>query len=82
MVKKKGVEKMMSVQEVAAKLNKPPSSIRIWAAKGRFPGAERVEPEYGVPYWLIPQSAVDNFEARRVGRPPKQEAENKRRRDG
>ena len=65
---------MLSVQEVADQLERPPSSIRIWAAKGRFPGAERVEPEYGVPYWLIPQSAVDNFEVRRVGRPPKPKA--------
>jgi hypothetical protein len=82
MAKKKGVEKMLSVQEVASKLNKPPSSIRIWAAKGRFPGAERVEPEYGVPYWLIPQSSVDSFEARAVGRPPKPKAENKGGRKG
>jgi hypothetical protein len=71
MKKKQAVEKMLSVQEVADQLNKTPSSIRIWAVKGRFPGAERVEPEHGVPYWLIPQSAVDGFEARNVGRPPK-----------
>ena len=71
MKKKQEAEKMLSVQEVADLLNKTPSSIRIWAVKGRFPGAERVEPEHGVPYWLIPQSAVDGFEARSVGRPPK-----------
>jgi len=73
---------MLSVQEVASKLNKPPSSIRIWAAKGRFPGAERIEPEYGVPYWLIPQSAVDNFEERAVGRPPKPGAARPRKKKG
>jgi hypothetical protein len=74
MAKNKG-EKMLSIQEVASHLNKPPSSIRIWAAKGRFPGAERIEPEYGVPYWLIPKSAVEGFEARSVGRPAKPKAD-------
>jgi len=71
MKKKQGAEKMLSVLEVAEKLNKTPSSIRIWAAQGRFPGAQRIEPEHGVPYWLIPQSDVDSFEVRGVGRPAK-----------
>jgi len=75
---------MLSVQEVATRLDKTPSSIRIWAARGRFPGAERVEPEHGVPYWLIPESAVNSFEARGVGRPhkPLSELKGKPRRKG
>jgi len=68
---------MLSVSEVATRLKKPPSSIRIWAANGRFPGAQKIEPEHGVPYWLIPPSDVESFEARGVGRPPKPNKEKK-----
>ncbi len=62
---------MFNVTQVAEKLGKTPSSIRIWLAQGRFPGAERVEPEFGVPYWRIPESALKKFEERPVGRPRK-----------
>jgi len=71
MVKKKGAEKMLTVREVAERLGAGESSIRIWAAEGRFPGATRESPPAGSPYWLIPEAALDGFEKRDAGRPPK-----------
>jgi hypothetical protein len=71
MSKKQGAETMFSLLQVAERLNKAPTSIRIWLGQGRFPGAERIEPEIGVPYWLIPESAIKQFEERPVGRPRK-----------
>jgi hypothetical protein len=63
--------RMLSVREVAARLGAGESSIRVWAAAGRFPGAEVVKPPVGVPYWLIPEKALDGFVKRGVGRPTK-----------
>ena len=68
---------MLTVRDVADRLGAGESSIRIWAAKGLFPGARREEPPAGSPYWLIPESALDGFNKRGVGRPPKPEKEKK-----
>ena len=61
---------MLTVREVAERIGAGESSIRIWAAEGRFPGAKRETPPAGSPYWLIPESALTGFVKRDVGRPP------------
>lgn len=70
MPKKKQAPRMLTVREVADRLQVADSSVRIWASKGRFLGAERHETPVGS-YWLIPESALDTFERRGVGRPRK-----------
>ncbi|MGH9822879.1 MAG: helix-turn-helix domain-containing protein [Blastocatellia bacterium] len=61
---------MLTVREVADLLQVAASSVRIWASKGRFRGAERHETPVSS-YWLIPESAIEQFERRTVGRPRK-----------
>lgn len=63
-------EKMMTVKEAASQLGSSEQTIRTWLKRGRFPGAKLEETPLGS-YWLIPQSAVDNFTPRKAGRPPK-----------
>jgi hypothetical protein len=67
---KKKELKMLTTKEVAEKLGAAESSVRMWARKGRFPGAEEKESPRG-PYWLIPDTALEKFELRRAGRPRK-----------
>jgi hypothetical protein len=71
MAKRSGEVKMLSVREVAERVGAGESSIRIWAKAGRFPGAHVVEPPVGVPYWQIPESALEGFKKREAGRPQK-----------
>jgi hypothetical protein len=66
---KKG-EKMLTIREAAERIGTTPASVRVWAWKGRFPGARKEETPMGE-YWLIPESAVENFELGKAGRPPK-----------
>jgi hypothetical protein len=67
---KKGSKKMLSVKEAASKIGAAGSSVRYWLTKGRFPNAELVQPDYGVPYWLIPESDLDGFEIGKPGPKP------------
>jgi transposase len=60
-------KKMLNVKEVASRLNVAAVSVRLWARRGRFPGAELKESELGVPYWLIPEDALAGFEKRKPG---------------
>jgi excisionase family DNA binding protein len=65
---------MLTVRQAAERLGVRESSIRIWAAQGRFEGAKHEETPMGS-YWLIPEAQVDGFEKRGRGRPPKSQAE-------
>jgi predicted site-specific integrase-resolvase len=62
--------KMLSVKEAADILGVPPVSVRLWARRGRLPGAELKESEFGVPYWRIPEDALQGFEKERPGPKP------------
>ena len=42
-------------------------SVRLWARSGRLPGAELKESEFGVSYWVIPESALEGFEKQKPG---------------
>lgn len=61
---------MLTVREAAQRLGAAEISIRVWAKKGRFPGAELMKTPAGS-YWLIPESALEGFEMGRPGRPAK-----------
>jgi hypothetical protein len=67
---KKGNKKMLNVKGAAEKIGAAPSSVRYWLTKGKFPNAEFIQPEFGVPYWLIPESDVDAFEIGKPGPKP------------
>lgn len=58
---------MLSVKQAADRIGAPPVSVRLWARSGRFPGAELKETELGVPYWVIPESALEGFEKEKPG---------------
>jgi hypothetical protein len=70
--------KMLTVSEVAQQTGSAERSVRLWAKDGKFPGATLVEPPAGVSYWLIPETALEGFEKRERGRPPKPKAESKK----
>jgi hypothetical protein len=75
----KGKDKMLTVREAAERIGASNISVRIWAAAGRFPGAQKQETPVGG-YWLIPESALVGFEMGKAGRPFKPESELKRKR--
>ena len=60
---------MLTVREVADRINAGASSVRKWVAKGLFPGAEFVADSI-VPYWIIPESSLDGFVKPTQGRKP------------
>lgn len=69
-MRKKESKKMLSVKEAAEKIGAAASSVRYWLTKNRFPNAQLVQPEYGVPYWLIPESDLDGFQPGKPGPKP------------
>jgi hypothetical protein len=75
MAKKSREEKMLTAREVATRIGAAYSSVRIWAKEGRFAGAQLIQPPAGLPYWLIPESAIEGYETRGVGRPAKPKEE-------
>jgi hypothetical protein len=77
MAKKKAEEKMLTAREVASRIGAAYSSVRIWVKEGRFPGARLEHPPAGLPYWLIPESAIEGYETRGVGRPAKPKGDKK-----
>lgn len=68
---------MLTVHEVAEKLGAGVGSVRVWAWKGRFPGARKETTPLG-DYWLIPEAALENFELGTAGRPLKPKDESKK----
>jgi predicted site-specific integrase-resolvase len=68
---------MLTAREVAERIGAAYSSVRIWAKEGRFPGAQLERPPAGLPYWMIPESALEGYVMRGVGRPPKPKQEHK-----
>jgi len=69
---------MLSVKQVAERLNAGASSVRLWARNGKFKGAEYIELPLGAGgsgYWLIPETALEGFEVKGRGRPPKPKPE-------
>lgn len=68
---------MLTVKQVAERIGAGASSVRLWAKDGKFTGAQLIEPPAGLPYWMIPETALADFEKRDRGRPPKLKAEKK-----
>jgi len=66
----KKVKNMLTVKEVAERLDVGESSVRHWRLDGRFPGAKAEEGPRGI-VWYIPESDLKRFQVRRRGRPPK-----------
>lgn len=71
---KKSEVKMLTVREAASRIGAAVDSVRIWASKGRFPGARKESSPIG-DYWLIPETALEGFAMGTPGRPPKAEKE-------
>jgi hypothetical protein len=67
---KRSERKMLTIREVAEKIGAAESSVRVWAGRGRFPGAYVEQPPAGVPYWLIPEEALKDFEMGKPGPKP------------
>lgn len=65
---------MLTVREVADRVGAGFSSVRKWVIAGKFPGA-RLEESPAGSYWLIPESSLEGFVKRDVGRPPKPKTE-------
>ncbi len=61
--------KLTSAQ-VAARLGRAHSTIRLWCNRKLFSNAERIDTPNGG-YWLIPESDLKDFKEPKQGRPPK-----------
>ena len=69
MTKVKPKAKLLTVREVAERLDVAPSTVRIWRIAGRFPNCQAEETPRGR-IWYIPDSDLHGFQKRRPGRPP------------
>jgi Helix-turn-helix domain len=67
---KKAETNMLTVREVAERLDANPGTIRMWCINKTFPNAVHEDTLRG-PVWLIPESDLKGFEKRGRGRPPK-----------
>lgn len=74
---KKANPVMLTVREVAERTGASQRSVRLWAQQGKFPGAKLEDSPAGS-YWLIPETALDGFELRGRGRPPRPKTESKK----
>ena len=72
---------MLTVKEVAARLNAAQVSVRMWATQGRFPGARKESTPFG-DFWVIPEKDLEGFEMGQAGRPPKPGSKARQRRKG
>ena len=77
MAKTKAKSKLLTVRQVAERLDVAPSTVRIWRIAGRFPNAEAEETPRGR-VWYIPESDLEGFEKRGPGRPRTTESTRKR----
>lgn len=51
----KPMPRLLTVEQVAELVGLQPSTIRLWCAKGRFPGAFKIGREWRIPYSSLPQ---------------------------
>jgi len=75
MAKKTGVVRMLTIKQVSEATGAAASSIRVWLSdekkrKERFPGAKLEQPPAGSPYWMIPETDIQDFELRKPGPKP------------
>ncbi len=69
--------KMLTVREVAEKLDANPGTVRMWCINKTFSNAVQEVTLRG-PVWLIPESDLKGFERRGPGRPSKPKANEKK----
>jgi hypothetical protein len=72
--------KLTSAQ-VAARLGRAHSTIRLWCNRKLFSNAERIDTPNGG-YWLIPESDLKDFVKPSPGRPPNSSTEGGKRATG
>jgi excisionase family DNA binding protein len=65
-MRKNGEERMLTVQEVVARLRVHPNTVRRWLAAGELKGARLGGTKAG---WRIPESEVERYVADRMRRP-------------
>lgn len=68
------MERMLTAKDIAKRFGVSNSTARGWLLRGRFAGAELRESELGQPYWVAPESSVDNFTPPKPGPVPKVQA--------
>jgi hypothetical protein len=74
---KKKEPNMLTVREVAERVGAAAISVRIWASRGRFPGARKEATPFG-DFWLIPETALEGFELGKPGPKPGSKKKGKR----
>jgi hypothetical protein len=70
----RSMERMLTAKDIAKRFGVSNSTARGWLLRGRFAGAELRESELGQPYWVAPESSVDNFTPPKPGPVPKVQA--------
>jgi hypothetical protein len=58
----------LTTADVAARLDRPERTVRLWCKQGRFDGARSVRTPRG-DYWVIPERALKSFQEPERGRP-------------
>ena len=61
-------EKYLTVREFAERHNVGKSTVALWCKNGTLKGAFQEETPFGV-VWYIPESASENFQKPKRGRP-------------
>lgn len=60
----------LTTADVAGRLGRPERTVRLWCKQGRFKGARSESTPRG-DYWLIPESALKDFQEPKRGAPKK-----------
>ncbi len=64
-------EKTYTARQIAERFEVAGSTVRGWLLRGLLPGAYLKETELGDSYWLVPESALKDFELPKPGPVPK-----------
>ena len=59
--------RLLTVEQVAELVGLQPSTIRLWCAKGRFPGAFKIGREWRIPYASLPEKLRELAEEEEQG---------------
>ncbi len=64
-------EKTYTARQLAERFGVAGSTVRGWLLRGLFPSAELKKTELGDSYWIVPESALKDFEPPKPGPVPK-----------
>jgi predicted site-specific integrase-resolvase len=64
------MDSLLSIADVAKRLDADETTVRLWCRQGYFPNARQMGRA-----WIIPEGDLKSFAPPKMGRPPKAKAE-------